>query len=106
MKSSDDQDLIKDFFQEMKSNDEQKSIPDFEELITVPRQKANWVPWIAASLALILVGWLLFPAENKTETVVIEMALTTTNHSSESLTAQEVSMFEWESPTQSLIDDF
>lgn len=101
-----DDQIIKKFFHKMKEQDEHISIPlapDYNRF-----RKKRWIPLsIAASLLVLFTIGFIYQESQKAEDYTVEITLTVqTANTTQSLTSHE-SLFEsWESPTQSLIDDF
>jgi len=104
MKSEDR--TIENFFQEMKEQDKRIVIP------TVPtyshNNKQSWFSYsIAASLLLLGVTYVIFEQPISIADYTINITLEpSTSYATESLVDTDISIEEWESPTQSLIEDF
>ena len=101
-----DDQIIKEFFHRMKEEDEKLSIPKIP--ISPPIRFRRWISLgIAASfLALLTISfvyWKKQKVEDYTFVIILSEQSETT---SKSLVVQEPLMELWESPTQSLIDDF
>jgi len=103
--SSEDR-IIKNFFQDMKEQDERIAIPPAP--THSHNKKQNWFPYsIAASLLLLAVSYVIFQQPEPVADYTINITLETdTINSTESLVDADISIDEWESPTQSLIEDF
>lgn len=98
--------MVENFFGEMKKLDIQRPTPSFDEFLVDKRNSTIWWPWIAASLVMLLIGWQFYPLSNASLPLVIEMPIIEENASTASLATHEVSLHNWQSPTQSLIADF
>jgi len=98
--------IIEDFFQEMKEKDKRIAIP------LVPthshNKKQNWFPYsIAASLLLLVVTYVIIERPKPDEGYTINITLEPSRlNATQSLVDTDISIEEWESPTQSLIEDF
>jgi len=98
---------LEDFFRQMKERDSQLDIPSPSEHVTLHKTR-RWIPLaVAASVALLLTVYFIYPDDQKEEAYSIEIVLTEQpTTATQSLGEQVYSFDTWESPTQSLIDDF
>lgn len=98
--------IIEEFFQEMKEQDMELEIP----LSPRPQhpKKYNWLPLsVAASVLLFLVSYFIYSVESFEEKYAITIRFENNEGSkTESLVNNKASIDMWESPTQSLIEDF
>ncbi len=98
--------IIEDFFQNMKEQDKRVAIPQVPTQAHIKKQ--NWFPYsVAASFLLIAVSYVILQQPYKVTDYTLHISLknniiTTT----EALMDTDISIEEWESPTQSLIEDF
>lgn len=108
MKPRNDQhdEILNDFFHDLKTQDKQLDIPDFSLLVQKRHNKPNWLLRVAATVALLLGIWLIYESRDTPQSTYIEMSMGEQAISTESLATKEVSMYDWQSPTQSLISDF
>ncbi len=99
---------IKAFFEDMRKEDTQYMIPKFEDVL--PEKRASKIRYIiplgiAASLIFGFSIWTKTP-----KTIIEEDELVITIESQETATetllTDDISIFSWESPTASLINDF
>jgi len=104
---NDDDKMIEGFFRQMQEKDAQLTIPSPPETIAI-RGKNRWRPLaVAASVLLLLFAYLLYRGDEQAEDYVVEIMLThPPDISTESLADEEATFDTWESPTQSLIEDF
>jgi len=98
--------IIEKFFQEMKGQDEKVVIPLAP--TRVHKKKQSWIPYsIAASILLLAVSYFIFQQTKKEEGYTLNIILeTVTINATESLVDHDIPFDKWESPTQSLIEDF
>jgi hypothetical protein len=98
--------VISEFFQKMKENDKRLIIPVSPVLKNA--NEYNWLPWfVAASLLLFLVSYVMYSIDNSSEEYTISIKLESNSDSTtESLVNNTASIDTWESPTESLIEDF
>lgn len=101
-----DDQIIKEFFHKMKEEDEKLSIPIVP--VTNPIRIRRWISLgIAASFLALLTISFVFWKKQKDEDYTFVITLSEQSETtSKSLVVQESTMTLWESPTQSLIDDF
>ncbi len=98
--------IIEDFFQSMKDQDKKISTPP------VPthshNKKQNWFPYsVAASLLFLGVAYVIFEPQKPVADYTINITLEPRRvNATQSLVDAGISIEEWESPTQSLIEDF
>ncbi|GEM_PF-5999374 len=100
--------IIVDFFREMKSKDKELPIMPTPAL---PKQKTWWPYAVAASFTLAIITYVISSQpETPTQPIpggTVEITLTGVPASpTESLVTHAASIETWESPTQSLINDF
>ncbi len=97
---------IENFFQEMKEQDKRIAIPPIP--THSQKKEQNWFPHsIAASLLLLGVAYVIIEQPKPVAGYTINITLEpSTSYATESLVDTDISIEEWVSPTQSLIDDF
>ncbi|UII28047.1 hypothetical protein LVD15_06375 [Fulvivirga maritima] len=104
-----DEKLMKEFFNNMKKQDEESiEIPAFP----AKRKRRVRLSLVFSSLAVVVlagIGYTLLPSKEKAAENVAEMSIiieTGPSLSSDYLIKEETAVSEWESPTASLINDF
>ncbi len=99
-----DEEILRHFFKEMKDEDANLTVPDYQ-------QKAKSIKWplifsVAAFITLaIAFSWALFHNVDPIQEVEIVVEISNSMQT-KSLMNRDISLEEWQSPTQSLIDDF
>ncbi len=100
-----DNKVIKEFFDKMKRSDSGVEVPDFRSVIKQKKDLRLLIA-VAASLVLMAVSsWYLLTGDE--EQPAVEIIITEKKEiGSMSLISSDGTIEEWESPTQSLINDF
>ena len=102
-------DDIREFFNEMRAFDNQHSIPPFEDVVRRPSRKQYYLipAGIAATVILffgVYIVNLLNTPENTQENVTIIVDIESTPN--ESILTQGTSLYAWDAPSNSLINEF
>jgi hypothetical protein len=108
MKRPDDE--IERFFKDMRRNDQDGSIPEFEEMAGKPKHgKRKFLVPIGIAATLV-VFWLYFNNQNTDDNMETgEIVVTLVQSESEGtdiLLDQETTFDSWQSPTSYFVDDF
>ncbi|MEQ8478539.1 hypothetical protein [Fulvivirga sp.] len=100
----DEEEIVRQFFKEMKDADSNLTVPDYQ-------SKAESNKWfliggIAAVIVLaITFNWIFFNDPKPISTIEIVVDIPNSMQT-KSLMTTDISIEEWQPPTQSLIDDF
>ena len=99
-----EENLLKEYFNEIKRIDATKQIPEFY-LPKRKRQKSIYYG-IAATVSIIIISTLYFINDDRASEQDEVILVTNKVSDSSSLLKADQTLEEWQSPTQSLINDF
>ncbi|MEP0264769.1 hypothetical protein [Dokdonia sp.] len=101
-------DDIKAFFADMRKEDTQHTIPKFEDLL--PKKRTSKIRYIIpiGIAASLIVGFGVWTDTTETRTIPDDTLFISLEEETgtETLLSDDLSVFSWESPTASLINDF
>ena len=96
---------INDFFEDMKRADTGIEIPEYNSLIKTRKWHFGWVAAAASLILIAFSAWYILTGTQEPASIEI-VVMEESPEGSFSLMSHDLTIEEWKSPTQSLIDDF